>query len=678
MILERFVIHNLFSYRGSCEFDLRPDDDTRNVLLIWGRNGYGKTSFINSLKLLFNGVSDELRKGVHAGRDLKRDHYLLGMGDEWIGIFNRQARTANEKKFWVELSWREAEGRVVVRRSWELENGKVGETLKVESGFGEPLEDHDGEIQGEARAFLQARLPESVMPFFIYDGERVQELAEANREGQMRQIEQLLDLADIDAVGEYLGKNLTAWRRESGDASQYRVNALQAELKGLEERRNVLDAEDKQLIEEIEETRYEIKRLDHGLQARREFALQSEEVQLSARRESVNSRLDERAAAFFESFTREAPLILFSELAGTAARELEKIATHPNRRLKDELALIFQALPLRLFDEPPQPVPVLEPGQIEFLRRKLARVLESYQPDPEDMTDGLFSLVSERADKVLKLIDAEGEQRRKRTLWANDLAEIRRLKIDLAEIDRKRNDVSNLAPQERQHFEERLAEKAVLETQLEQLQQRTGEMGVRKADLKRQLNTKQGELRAEERKLVTATAAKDKLGIAQRVKAALENYRSELKKRRREEIELAVNARFAELMTSHGLIRRIQVNDDFSLHYFDVDGRAVGMGNLSAGMKQLVAQALLWGLKDVSRREAPVVIDTPLARIDRGHQENLLRRYYPSAGRQVIVLPTDSELDRDKYALLKPGVYREYRLLNEEGDSTRVEQGGYF
>lgn len=68
----------------------------------------------------------------------------------------------------------------------------------------------------------------------------------------------------------------------------------------------------------------------------------------------------------------------------------------------------------------------------------------------------------------------------------------------------------------------------------------------------------------------------------------------------------------------------------------------------------------------------PLVIDTPLARIDRGHQENLLTRYYPFAGDQVIVLPTDSELDARKYALLAPHVYREFRLENPDGDDTVV------
>nr|VFJ96990.1 MAG: DNA sulfur modification protein DndD [Candidatus Kentron sp. LFY] len=98
----------------------------------------------------------------------------------------------------------------------------------------------------------------------------------------------------------------------------------------------------------------------------------------------------------------------------------------------------------------------------------------------------------------------------------------------------------------------------------------------------------------------------------------------------------------------------------------------MAMASLSAGMKQLMATALLWALKEVSGKEVPLVIDTPLARIDRAHQENLLWRYYPKVGQQVIVLPTDSELDAPKHGLLAPRVYREYRLNNPKGDDTQV------
>ena len=81
------------------------------------------------------------------------------------------------------------------------------------------------------------------------------------------------------------------------------------------------------------------------------------------------------------------------------------------------------------------------------------------------------------------------------------------------------------------------------------------------------------------------------------------------------------------------------------------------------------------GAQDVANRDAPVVIDTPLARIDRQHQHNLITRYFPQAGRQVIVLPTDSELDREKYELIRSHVYREFRLENQAGMPPWCKQG---
>ena len=678
MILERFRIHNLFSYLGPCEFDLCPPQDGRNIVLIWGRNGYGKTSFLNSLKLLLTGVSDELRESPQVGRILKRDQYLLGMGDEWMGVFNRHARAAGETEFSLSLTWREAAGQVDVKRTWALEKGEVHEVLLITPSFGEVLEDKDGDIEGEARAFLQARLPDAIMPFFIYDGEKVQQIAEANREFQMQQIEKLLDLADIDVINDYLDRNLVKWRRASNDANQHSLNTLQFELQATEEKLAKLAMDRAAIEDEVEETSYALRRTDAALQARRQFSLQNEESRLSARHGEILARLEEKSFAFFNAFTRDAPLALHPTLMSIAAEELEKIATHPNRRLKDEIGRIFSALPERLFGEPPMPMPPLSHEQDDFLRRKLARVLDSYRPDEADLAIGLFRLSPARAEVVLQVAEDYIRNDRQRTQWAQQLVEIRNLKRELDDIERKRNDVSNLAPQEREAFQQRLAEQMTLKEKLSELQRQLGMLDEQKNTLNRELGEKQGTYRQGKNKLVGANQARDKLGFGQKMKDTLSTYRELLKVRRRGDIEAALNERFRELMTSHGLINHIRVNDDFSLHYFDASNSPVGMGSISAGMKQLVAQSLLWALKNVSGKEAPVVVDTPLARIDRQHQENLITRYFPKAGPQVIVLPTDSELDRDKYALLKPHIYREYRLVNPSGDSTRIEEGGYY
>ena len=60
MIFDKITINNMFSYYGEAVFDLTGKTEQKNIVLISGRNGFGKTSFLNAIKLLFTGVTNEL------------------------------------------------------------------------------------------------------------------------------------------------------------------------------------------------------------------------------------------------------------------------------------------------------------------------------------------------------------------------------------------------------------------------------------------------------------------------------------------------------------------------------------------------------------------------------------------------------------------------------------------
>ncbi len=115
-------------------------------------------------------------------------------------------------------------------------------------------------------------------------------------------------------------------------------------------------------------------------------------------------------------------------------------------------------------------------------------------------------------------------------------------------------------------------------------------------------------------------------------------------------------------MTGHGLIQEIKIDEDFYLLFLDKNGGEIGYASISHGMRQLAVTALLWALKEVSERPLPIIVDTPLARIDRENQENLLQYYYPNAAEQVILLATDSEIDQRKFGLIKKHLRRVFAL----------------
>ena len=200
-----------------------------------------------------------------------------------------------------------------------------------------------------------------------------------------------------------------------------------------------------------------IRQIDVAMEARRQFALQTEAAELTVNQTLVASQLEEKAQTFFAAFTREAPLALGADWMRQVASELSKIVKHPNRRLNDELNNVLEALPNGCCVTRPK---FLEPDQIAALERKLEKIVRSYQPDSEDMTEGLFHLSPVRAEELLQTVSVYANDDRIAQQWRSDLMEIRRLKNTLKDVERKLNDVSNLAPAERSQFEQRAAERA--------------------------------------------------------------------------------------------------------------------------------------------------------------------------------------------------------------------------
>jgi DNA sulfur modification protein DndD len=109
-----------------------------------------------------------------------------------------------------------------------------------------------------------------------------------------------------------------------------------------------------------------------------------------------------------------------------------------------------------------------------------------------------------------------------------------------------------------------------------------------------------------------------------------------------------------------------------------LDGLPLAAQELSAGERQLLAVALLWGLARAAGQPLPVVIDTPLGRLDGSHREHLLDRYFPYASHQVILLSTDTEIDELAYGRIAKHVGRAYLLEFDPETNASSVQPGYF
>lgn len=116
----------------------------------------------------------------------------------------------------------------------------------------------------------------------------------------------------------------------------------------------------------------------------------------------------------------------------------------------------------------------------------------------------------------------------------------------------------------------------------------------------------------------------------------------------------------------------------FAIKLFDDRGQAIPKERLSEGEKQIFAVSVLWGLARASARPLPTIIDTPMARLDARHRRYLVERYFPNASHQVIILSTDTEVDRRYYEKLQPHVARAYHLSYDESRKLTVPEEGFW
>jgi DNA sulfur modification protein DndD len=152
--------------------------------------------------------------------------------------------------------------------------------------------------------------------------------------------------------------------------------------------------------------------------------------------------------------------------------------------------------------------------------------------------------------------------------------------------------------------------------------------------------------------------------------------------RKLNKLETEVTKCFRYLLHKSDLVHSITIDTKtFGLFLYDQQSKVVPKHRLSAGEKQMLAIAFLWSLARVSNRHLPVVIDTPLGRLDSSHRNNLVERYFPFASHQVILLSTDTEIGPKEVSALRQidAIAREYLLQYDSSTrQTTVIENKYF
>jgi DNA sulfur modification protein DndD len=171
------------------------------------------------------------------------------------------------------------------------------------------------------------------------------------------------------------------------------------------------------------------------------------------------------------------------------------------------------------------------------------------------------------------------------------------------------------------------------------------------------------ELRKSQDAVFALAKAEEKRDLATRAQAALNDYEERIVALRLASLSKHFVEAFSGLVTRKSLVSDVIVDPNtFQLKLLGVEGREITTSELSAGERQLFAISMLWALGQTSGRELPMIIDTPLSRLDRQHRTNLMANYMPRSSAQVIMLCTDTELTPDLSDIITPYVSRRFEI----------------
>lgn len=661
MILTQLVVHNFGIYRGRHTLDLKPPSAKRCIVLIGGLNGGGKTTLLDALQLVLYG---KLAQCSNRG-DLSYEEYLRR-------AIHRGVPASEGAALELEFS-HISEGRdqlYRVHRSWVSRDKTVRERLEVSRKASPSLPLAPDPVLTESWAEqIEEFIPQRLSKFFFFDGEKVEALADLDRSRDVlaTAIQSLLGLDLVDQLSTDLvvlerRKNTerkSAVEREAIEAMKREVEALDEKRKELTDRSGAATTVVDRATRQVHATEERFRQAGGEAFARR--------GEVEARRQELAREVSAREEELCEIAEGVAPLLLVSDLLDVVAHDAED---ERDARASQELGTLLTTR---------------DDATVSFARRAggtehlLAQLLDFLSADRAARSRGesgprYLNLAAEALDE---LASVRASARSELTANIERLVKrVQALRVDVENLDR----MLAAAPDEAVIAETRAAYDEARRI-LAERQQELANVNAEREQAVRDHDAKWAELGRLMERAVDDRHRQESLHRivthSERVRESIGRFREAVLLRHVQRIELLVLEGFQHLLRKESLVSAVQIDPrTFAMTLRGMNNEPLPPERLSAGERQLLAIALIWGIARASGRAVPVAVDTPLGRLDSVHRRLMVERYFPSASHQVLLFSTDKEIDGEYYEKLRPFIGHEYHLrYDDKRGATTIEEG---
>jgi DNA sulfur modification protein DndD len=659
----RFV--NWKGYRAA-NIRFPETDATRNVLLVRGANGAGKTSILEALVLTLFGAQGLDLVGHATSEDRLDISY-----DRFLERALNTAARGRDARMSVALSFTGGPAeRLELERVWHFSAGgrhrRLDEEVLIRLGPEDELVGlPDGEARDEAVREFVARelLPRNLAPFFIFDGEHLDRFAGKDLNAQVRAAAEIvLGAPELHRVAADLRNYARERRRETRRFDEAGLEGLRSELARLE-------GEEQGLLQQVETAAAAISpvraardELVRQIGALHGDSYASFKALFEAREALTRGRADDQdqlrqalsvdlALALSGEYLREAALRqLMAEAlsdqwesghANSAARYaafLARLEADEGPPLADDLRVRLETAWASVWQTPPA-------GCAAERRHshlgESDRLLVRHQLDAVSLSAAdSIAIIARRLETTDRaIVEVEEKIARQRGLdeRSQSLADqLRHVQEDIARLDAQhRADVQALDG---------------LRAALAPLRQ----------DLGRQLAGAAAaapHLRAADQADAYAAVLVDLITAS--LPRSLETLS--------EDVSLAFRA-----MAHKDLVKTVSITSDGAVSLLDERGRDVRDRDASAGETQIFAFALMAAIAGAAPL-FPIFMDTPFARLDAQHRANVMQ-HFASLGVPLILFAHASELSDGEFTALSERLAGIIEIVHAVADGDGVSR----